>query len=147
MVSVTISNVTCHDLKGGKSRTGFYFPGSRGSSQLVPSNIRYLLCHAFTSANETFCLRICSHILSYIGECLLDRTRNWAIGISFRAASSFSRSFIPLVLPSSTTCCWVNGERAFNQGIESDSNRRSSTRKARALTTMPPRPIANMLQK
>ena len=37
-------------------------------------------------------------------------------------------------------CCWVNSERAFSQGIESDSNRRPSAREACALTTMVPRP-------
>ena len=33
-------------------------------------------------------------------------------------------------------CCWVNSERAFNQGIESGSNRRPSAWEACGLTTM-----------
>ena len=35
----------------------------------------------------------------------------------------------------------MNSERAFSQGIESDSNRRPSARGACALTTMLPRPV------
>ena len=41
----------------------------------------------------------------------------------------FLATFISIVLPpGSSICCWVNSERAFSQGIESDSNRTIDSR-------------------